>query len=50
MLFRSIDADVATYIERVRQVNPSAAILPVSARTGEGMAAWFDWLRAFSLT
>ena len=45
-----LDADVATYIERVRQVNPSAAILPVSARTGEGMAAWFDWLRAFSLT
>ena len=42
-----LDADVATYADRVRQVNPSAAILPISARTGEGMAAWFDWLRAF---
>ncbi len=43
-----LDADVDTYIERVRQVNPGATILPVSARTGEGMAAWFDWLRAFA--
>ena len=43
-----LDADVATYIERVRQVNPEATILPVSARTGEGMGAWFDWLRGFA--
>jgi hydrogenase nickel incorporation protein HypB len=43
-----LDADVDTYIERVRQVNPTATILPVSARTGEGMAAWFDWLRTFA--
>jgi hydrogenase nickel incorporation protein HypB len=42
-----LDADVATYIARVREVNPSAVVLPVSARTGEGMDAWFDWLRAF---
>ncbi len=43
-----LDADVDTYITRVRQVNPTAAILPVSARTGAGMDAWFDWLRAFA--
>ena len=43
-----LDADVDTYVERVRQVNPGATILPVSARTGQGMAAWFDWLRAFA--
>ncbi len=42
-----LDADVATYTERIRQVNPSAVILPVSAKTGEGMAAWFGWLRSF---
>jgi hydrogenase nickel incorporation protein HypB len=41
-----LDADVATYIARVREVNPSAAVLPVSARTGEGMGAWLDWVRA----
>lgn len=43
-----LDADVDTYIDRVRQVNPTATILPVSARTGEGLGAWFDWLRAFA--
>jgi hydrogenase nickel incorporation protein HypB len=42
-----LDADVDTYIAHVREVNPTTAILPVSARTGEGMAAWFDWLRRF---
>jgi hydrogenase nickel incorporation protein HypB len=43
-----LDADVDTYIAHVRQVNPTATILPVSARTGEGMAAWFTWLRDFA--
>ena len=42
-----LDADVDTYVAGVREVNPTAAVLPVSARTGEGMDAWFDWLRAF---
>ena len=43
-----LDADVDGYIARIREVNPTAAILPVSARTGEGMAAWFGWLRTFA--
>ena len=43
-----LDADIDTYLAHVREVNPTATILPVSARTGEGMAAWFDWLRRFS--
>ncbi len=43
-----LDADVDTYVARVREVNPTAVVLPVSARTGEGMDAWFDWLRAFA--
>lgn len=47
-LVQHLDADVDTYISRVREVNPSARILPVSARTGEGMNAWFDWLRDFA--
>jgi len=42
-----LDADIDTYVARVREVNPTAVVLPVSARTGEGMDAWFDWLRAF---
>lgn len=43
-----LDADVDTYIAHVREVNPTAIIFPVSARTGEGMPAWFDWLREFA--
>ena len=45
-----LDVDVDTYIAHVRQVNPSATILPVSARTGEGMPAWFEWVRKFTGT
>ena len=45
-----LDADVDTYIAHVRQVNPAATIFPVSARTGEGMTAWFEWIRKFTGT
>lgn len=45
--------DVAPYFdfsleeltENVRMRNESADILPLSAKTGEGMEAWLDWLR-----
>lgn len=43
-----LDADVATYTERIRQVNPTATVLAVSAKTGEGMAEWYTWLRSFA--
>jgi len=42
-----LDVDVDSYIARVREVNATATILPVSARTGVGMADWFGWLRGF---
>jgi hydrogenase nickel incorporation protein HypB len=43
-----LDVDVDSYVARVREVNPTATILPVSARTGVGMADWFGWLRQFA--
>ncbi|WP_373195305.1 hydrogenase nickel incorporation protein HypB, partial [Mycobacterium marinum] len=43
-----LDADVDTYVAHIREVNAHATILPVSARTGAGMTAWFDWLRRFA--
>ncbi|OCB20516.1 hydrogenase accessory protein HypB [Mycobacterium malmoense] len=43
-----LDVDVDTYIAHVRKVNATATILPLSARTGAGMAAWFGWLRRFA--
>ncbi len=43
-----LDVDVDSYIAHVREVNATATILPVSARSGAGMAAWFGWLRKFA--
>jgi len=42
-----LDADIDTYVAHIREVNPTATIFPVSARTGEGMPAWFGWVRNF---
>ncbi len=38
------DFDMALARERIRQLNPGAVILPVSARTGEGMDAVIRWI------
>lgn len=40
------DVDLELYEANIRRVNPGIAVLRVSARTCEGMAAWLDWLRA----
>lgn len=37
---------VDTLKQNIAQVNPTATVLALSAETGEGMAAWRDWLRA----
>lgn len=39
------DFDMEACKERVLKLNPCMKIIPVSARTGEGMEEWFDWLR-----
>jgi hydrogenase nickel incorporation protein HypB len=36
------------FVEFVRQVNPDAGILPVSATRGDGLPAWHDWLLSLS--
>jgi hydrogenase nickel incorporation protein HypB len=43
-----LDVEVDAYIAHVREVNATATILPVSARTGAGMGSWFGWLRRFA--
>ena len=40
------DFNVAAATEDIMTIHPGAAVLPVSARTGEGLAAWLDWLCA----
>jgi hydrogenase nickel incorporation protein HypB len=39
-----VDFDVDACLRRIRQVNPRAEFLTVSAATGEGLAAWYGWL------
>ena len=38
------DVDLDLYESNLRRVNPDIEILRVSARTGEGMQGWIDWL------
>ncbi|MGJ3246253.1 MAG: hydrogenase nickel incorporation protein HypB [Elainellaceae cyanobacterium] len=41
-----LDVDVAAIVANVRQMNAHATIIPVSAKTGDGLDAWFSWVRA----
>ena len=40
-----LNFDAARFKELARRVNPGLKILSLSATTGEGMGAWYDWLR-----
>ena len=44
-LLPHVDFDVARCLEYARRVNPDIEILQLSARTGDGMEAWLDWVR-----
>jgi len=41
-----LDFDLAAFRELAAGLNPDAPVLALSARTGEGMPAWLDWLAA----
>jgi hydrogenase nickel incorporation protein HypB len=43
-LLPHLDFDVPKCIEYAQRVNPGIEVLLVSARTGQGMDAWLDWL------
>lgn len=38
--------DVKAVRERAKKLNPNIKVIPISARTGEGMAEWTNWIRA----
>ena len=40
-----LDFDMEAFRSLVAGLNPDAPVLPISARTGEGMADWVEWLR-----
>ena len=39
------DFDLEECKKRVLKMNPDMKIIPISARTGEGMDEWIDWLK-----
>ena len=41
-----VDFDPEAFEKFVRSINPTAEILPLSATTGDGIAAWYDWIDA----
>jgi hydrogenase nickel incorporation protein HypB len=44
-LLPHVDFDLARVMANAREVNPEMSALRLSARTGEGMEQWYDWLR-----
>ncbi|MBQ6521526.1 MAG: hydrogenase nickel incorporation protein HypB, partial [Atopobiaceae bacterium] len=39
------DFDLAKCVENVHMRNPKARVIPICAKTGEGMDEWYQWLR-----
>ena len=44
-LLPHLDFDLATAAANFRKVNPTAPMLQLSARTGQGISDWYVWLR-----
>ena len=45
-LLPHLDFDLNRFVNNIESVNPDAETMLVSARTGEGVDAWRDWLTA----
>jgi hydrogenase nickel incorporation protein HypB len=45
-LLPHVDFDVSRCIEYARRVNPDIEVIQLSARSGQGLDAWLDWLMA----
>ena len=41
-----VDFNLENASRHARTLNADISLFPVSARTGEGLSAWYDWLRA----
>ncbi len=51
LLINKIDAkdyfefDLEAVKSRVKKLNPNIKVIPISAKTGEGIEEWIDWIR-----
>lgn len=41
----SFDFDLEAVKERVKKLNPNIKVIPISAKTGEGIEQWAEWIR-----
>lgn len=41
-----LDVDIDRIAANVRQMNPDVTIIAVSTKTGEGLDAWFEWVKS----
>ena len=41
-----LDIDLEKLVANVRSMNPHVTIIPVSAKTGEGLTDWFTWVKS----
>ena len=39
------DFDLEAVKERVKKLNPNIKVIPISAKTGEGIDEWIEWIR-----
>jgi hydrogenase nickel incorporation protein HypB len=44
-LLAHVDFDLDRALANAREVNPDMSVLRLSARTGEGMPSWYEWLQ-----
>jgi hydrogenase nickel incorporation protein HypB len=40
------DFDIEAVKERVKRLNPNIKVIPICAKTGQGIDKWADWIRA----
>ncbi|AGF50985.1 hydrogenase expression/formation protein; HypB [Synechocystis sp. PCC 6803] len=45
-LIPHLDIDLEKLAANVRSMNPHVTIIPVSAKTGEGLDTWFSWVKS----
>ena len=45
-LLPHLDFDLQLFEQNLKQINPNATVIQLSARTGDGLEKWFEWLGA----
>jgi len=45
-LLQAVDFDVARAKNDIREINPKIDIIEISCKTGQGLDAWIEWLKA----